>query len=47
MPRSYSAALPIAYVVLRVLVLLNWLMGVAPEVGRTIERTSRARMAEL
>jgi len=27
MPRSYSAALPIAYVVLRVLVLLNWLMG--------------------
>ncbi len=27
--------------------LLNWLMGAAPEVGRTIERTSRARMAEL
>ena len=27
--------------------LLNWLMGAAPEVGRTIERTSRTRMAEL
>jgi hypothetical protein len=27
--------------------LLNWLMGAAPDVGRTIERTSRARMAEL
>lgn len=29
MTRSYSAALPIAYVVLRVLVVLNWLMGAA------------------
>lgn len=29
MSRPYSAALPIAYVVLRILVLLNWLMGVA------------------
>ena len=29
MSRSYSAALPIAYVVLRILVLLNWLMGLA------------------
>lgn len=29
MTRSYSAALPIAYVVLRILILLNWLMGVA------------------
>jgi hypothetical protein len=27
MPRSFSAALPVAYVVLRVLVVLNWLMG--------------------
>ena len=29
MPRSYSAALPVAYVVLRILVVLNWLMAVA------------------
>ena len=29
MSRSYSAALPIAFVVLRILVVLNWLMGVA------------------
>jgi hypothetical protein len=29
MSRSYSAALPIAYVVLRILVVLNWLFGVA------------------
>ena len=29
MPRSYSAALPIAYVVLRILVVLNWLSGAA------------------
>jgi hypothetical protein len=29
MPRSYSAALPIAYVVLRLLVILNWAMGAA------------------
>lgn len=29
MPRSYSAALPIAYVVLRILVVLNWVMGAA------------------
>ena len=29
MPRSYSAALPIAYVLLRILVVLNWLFGVA------------------
>ena len=29
MSRSYSAALPIAYVVLRVLIVLNWLMGLA------------------
>ncbi|MEO8175700.1 MAG: DUF2975 domain-containing protein [Sphingomicrobium sp.] len=29
MPRSYSAALPIAYVVLRILSVLNWLAGVA------------------
>ena len=29
MPRSYSAALPIAYVVLRVLIVLNWLVGAA------------------
>src|SRR4051812_14755677 len=29
MTRSYSAALPIAYVVLRILVVLNWLVGVA------------------
>ena len=29
MPRPYSAALPIAYVVLRLLVILNWLLGVA------------------
>jgi hypothetical protein len=27
MPRSYSAALPIAYIVLRVLIVLNWLYG--------------------
>ena len=27
MPRSYSAALPIAYVVLRILVVINWLVG--------------------
>ena len=29
MNRSYSAALPIAYVVLRLLVLFNWLVGAA------------------
>jgi Protein of unknown function (DUF2975) len=29
MPRSYSAALPTAYVVLRVLIVLNWLVGAA------------------
>ncbi len=29
MPRHYSAALPIAYVVLRLLVIFNWLMGAA------------------
>ena len=29
MPRHYSAALPIAYVVLRLLVLLNWAIGLA------------------
>ena len=29
MPRPYSAALPIAYVVLRILIVLNWLYGVA------------------
>ena len=29
MTRHYSAALPIAYVVLRLLVVLNWLLGVA------------------
>ena len=29
MPRHYSAALPIAYVVLRLLVILNWLLGAA------------------
>jgi hypothetical protein len=29
MSRSYSAALPIAYVVLRILVVLNWLVGAA------------------
>ncbi len=29
MPRSYSAALPIAYVVLRILIVLNWLVGLA------------------
>ena len=29
MTRSYSAALPIAYVVLRMLIILNWLVGAA------------------
>lgn len=29
MSRSYSAALPIAYVVLRILIFLNWLVGAA------------------
>ena len=29
MPRPYSAALPIAYVVLKILILLNWAMGAA------------------
>jgi hypothetical protein len=29
MSRSYSAALPIAYVVLRLLIILNWLVGAA------------------
>lgn len=29
MARSYSAALPIAYVLLRILIILNWLMGAA------------------
>ena len=29
MSRSYSAALPVAYVLLRILILLNWLMGAA------------------
>ena len=29
MPRSYSAALPVAFVVLRILMVLNWLMGAA------------------
>ena len=28
-PASSSAALPIAYVVLRILIVLNWLMGAA------------------
>jgi hypothetical protein len=29
MSRSYSAALPIAYVVLRIVIVLNWLLGAA------------------
>ncbi len=29
MPRSYSAALPIVYVVLRLLIVFNWLVGAA------------------
>ena len=29
MTRSYSAALPIAYVLLRILIVLNWLLGAA------------------
>jgi hypothetical protein len=29
MPRPYSAALPIAYVLLRILIVLNWLLGAA------------------
>jgi hypothetical protein len=29
MPRPYSAALPIAYVVLQILIVLNWLIGAA------------------
>jgi hypothetical protein len=29
MSRSYSAALPIAFVVLRLLIILNWLVGIA------------------
>ena len=29
MPRNYSAALPTAYVVLRILIVLNWLVGAA------------------
>ena len=29
MSRSYSAALPIAYVVLRILIVINWLVGAA------------------
>jgi hypothetical protein len=29
MSRSYSAALPIAYVLLRILIVFNWMMGVA------------------
>jgi hypothetical protein len=29
MPRPFSAALPIAYVVLRILIVLNWLLGAA------------------
>ena len=29
MPRSYSAALPTAHVVLRILIVLNWLVGAA------------------
>ena len=29
MPRPYSAALPIAYVVLRILIVLNWMFGAA------------------
>ena len=29
MSRPYSAALPIAYVVLRILIVLNWLFGAA------------------
>ena len=29
MPRPYNAALPIAYVVLRILILLNWVVGAA------------------
>jgi hypothetical protein len=29
MPRSYPAVLPIAYVVLRILIVFNWLMGAA------------------
>ena len=37
MPRSYSAALPIAYVVLRLLILLNWLYGLAILVLLTVK----------
>lgn len=29
MPRSYSAALPVAYVLLRILIVVNWLVGAA------------------
>lgn len=29
MPRDYSAALPIAFVMLRILIVLNWLLGAA------------------
>jgi hypothetical protein len=28
MPRSYSAALPIAYVMLRILIVVNWMVGI-------------------
>jgi hypothetical protein len=29
MTRPYSAALPIAFVMLRILIVLNWLLGIA------------------
>ena len=47
MPRSYSAALPIAYVMLRILVVLNWLIGLAIVVLLVAMPTERWIMSAL
>ncbi len=47
MSRSYSAALPIAYVALRMLILLNWLFGAAIVLLLVAMPTERWIMAEL
>ena len=47
MARSYSAALPAAYVVLKLLVLLNWLLGAAILILLVAMPTERWIMTEL
>ena len=47
MSRSYSAALPILYVLLRILIVLNWLLAVAIIVLLTVMPTERWIMTSL